>query len=183
MIAFDPLSPGFTSVPIPTAGAIVRHMVTDLLRGDVWLALSGTGRIGRLPLTDPVSFFGAACQGSAGSPLFSVDGVPRIGTTVTLDVTNTAATQAMLYMGLSATSWNGLPLPLDLGPYGVAGCFVNISPDFVLYSGPPGQVPIALPIDPLLGGVVVHLQWALFGDPSGLPLVTTRGATVTLMGL
>jgi hypothetical protein len=35
-------------VPIPTAGAIVRHMETDSTRGRVWLALSGTGRLGKI---------------------------------------------------------------------------------------------------------------------------------------
>jgi hypothetical protein len=35
-------------VKIPTPGAIVRHMVSDPQRGRLWLALSGTGRIGKL---------------------------------------------------------------------------------------------------------------------------------------
>ena len=35
-------------MPIPDAGAIVRHMQTDSTRGRVWLALSGTGRLGKI---------------------------------------------------------------------------------------------------------------------------------------
>ena len=53
MIAFDPKTQQMTVVPIPTPGAIVRHMVTDTTRGRVWLALSGTGRIGEIELGAP----------------------------------------------------------------------------------------------------------------------------------
>jgi len=37
-------------VKIPTSGAVVRHMVTDAPRKRIWLALSGTGRIGKIEL-------------------------------------------------------------------------------------------------------------------------------------
>jgi streptogramin lyase len=48
MVAFDPKTEKMESVKIPTAGAIVRHMETDSTRGLVWLALSGTGRLGKI---------------------------------------------------------------------------------------------------------------------------------------
>lgn len=48
MVALDPTTRVQESVRIPTRNAIVRHMVTDSTRGRVWLALSGTGRIGRI---------------------------------------------------------------------------------------------------------------------------------------
>jgi hypothetical protein len=38
-------------VPLPTRGAIVRHMVSDPSRKQIWLALSGTGRVGKLDLS------------------------------------------------------------------------------------------------------------------------------------
>ena len=50
MVAFDPKTEKMEVVPIPTAGAIVRHMETDSTRGRVWLALSGTGRLGKIEL-------------------------------------------------------------------------------------------------------------------------------------
>ncbi|MDQ6827642.1 MAG: hypothetical protein M3081_02105 [Gemmatimonadota bacterium] len=34
-------------VHIPTDSAVVRHMVSDVKRGRLWLALNGTGRIGK----------------------------------------------------------------------------------------------------------------------------------------
>jgi hypothetical protein len=46
MTRFDPKTEKSTLLQIPTKGAIVRHMVTDMQRKRIWLALSGTGRIG-----------------------------------------------------------------------------------------------------------------------------------------
>ena len=51
MIAFDPRTERMEVVGLPTPGAVVRHMVTDAQRGRIWLALSGTGRIGKIELT------------------------------------------------------------------------------------------------------------------------------------
>jgi streptogramin lyase len=33
---------------LPTKGAVVRNMSLDTSRGRLWLALSGTGRLGRI---------------------------------------------------------------------------------------------------------------------------------------
>lgn len=48
MVALDPATGAQETVRIPTPNAIVRHMVTDSTRGRIWLALSGTARIGRI---------------------------------------------------------------------------------------------------------------------------------------
>ena len=48
MVALDPATRAQDTVRVPTPNAIVRHMVTDSTRGRIWLALSGTGRIGRI---------------------------------------------------------------------------------------------------------------------------------------
>ncbi|MFL5493392.1 MAG: hypothetical protein ACJ8DC_03305, partial [Gemmatimonadales bacterium] len=50
MVAFDPRTEKMETVAIPTTGAIVRHMETDSTRGRIWLALSGTGRLGKIEL-------------------------------------------------------------------------------------------------------------------------------------
>jgi virginiamycin B lyase len=47
---FDPVTEKSTSLQIPTRGAVVRHMVTDAQRQRIWLALSGTGRLGVIEL-------------------------------------------------------------------------------------------------------------------------------------
>ncbi len=48
MVAFNPATEKFETVPIPTPGAVVRHIAVDFERSRMWLALSGTGRIGRI---------------------------------------------------------------------------------------------------------------------------------------
>jgi hypothetical protein len=50
MVAFDPRTEKMETVKIPTDGAVVRHMETDSTRHRVWLALSGTGRVGKIEL-------------------------------------------------------------------------------------------------------------------------------------
>lgn len=50
IVSFDPRTERMDTVRIPTSGAIVRHMQTDSARSRLWLALSGTGRIGRIDL-------------------------------------------------------------------------------------------------------------------------------------
>jgi streptogramin lyase len=50
MTRFDPKTEQSTLLLIPTKGAVVRHMVTDAPRHRIWLALSGTGRIGVIEL-------------------------------------------------------------------------------------------------------------------------------------
>lgn len=50
MTRFDPKTEKSTLLLIPTKGAVVRHMVTDVKRQRIWLALSGTGRIGVIEL-------------------------------------------------------------------------------------------------------------------------------------
>jgi virginiamycin B lyase len=182
MVAFDPLTEQLQGYPIPTAGAIVRHMVCDWKHGKLWLALSGTRRIGEVAIDVPVTRFGSACSGSLGVPSFDVDGVARIGTTVTFAVGNTAASQAALFVGASNTIWGAFALPWELLVLSSPGCFLNVSIDVSLYAGPPAPVPLAVPVTPALDGTLLYLQWALFGDPSGRPVVTTQGVRLRVVG-
>jgi streptogramin lyase len=48
MVAFDPKTEKMEVVAIPTPGAVVRHVQTDSTRSRIWLALSGTGRLGKI---------------------------------------------------------------------------------------------------------------------------------------
>ena len=50
MRKFDPRSGRMESIRIPTAGSTVRHISIDRTRGRLWLALSGTGRLGKIDL-------------------------------------------------------------------------------------------------------------------------------------
>jgi virginiamycin B lyase len=50
IIAFDRKSGQMETIKIPTPGAIVRNMSVDSTRSRIWLALSGTSRIGKIEL-------------------------------------------------------------------------------------------------------------------------------------
>jgi virginiamycin B lyase len=50
IVAFDRTSGKMETIGIPTPGSIVRNMSVDSTRNRIWLALSGTGRIGRIEL-------------------------------------------------------------------------------------------------------------------------------------
>ncbi len=50
MVAFDRKSEKMERIGIPTSGSIVRNMSVDSTRARIWLALSGTGRIGKIEL-------------------------------------------------------------------------------------------------------------------------------------
>jgi virginiamycin B lyase len=50
MVVFDPKTEKMEVVPIPTKGSVVRNVSVDSTRGRLWLALSGTSRLGRIDL-------------------------------------------------------------------------------------------------------------------------------------
>jgi hypothetical protein len=182
MVAFDPRTEQMESVTIPTPGNIVRHMLWDFDRGKLWLALSGTRRIGEIQLRVPVATFGSACAGSLGLPRLAVGGHPRIGETVSLRLENTAAPTAVLFLGASDTNWLGFSLPLALTFFGAPDCFVHCSWDLQVYAGAPGTVSIPLPRDITLGGTTAFFQWVPLFDV-GRPLATTGAARVTVVGI
>lgn len=51
MVVFDPKTEKMETVPIPTKGAIVRNIAVDSAHQRIWLALSGTGRIGMIDVS------------------------------------------------------------------------------------------------------------------------------------
>ncbi|PYO82383.1 MAG: lyase [Gemmatimonadetes bacterium] len=50
IVAFDPATERTETVAIPTRVAVVRNMAVDSIRGRLWLALSGTQRLGKIEL-------------------------------------------------------------------------------------------------------------------------------------
>ncbi len=75
--------------------------------------------------------FGAGCAGKAGNPVLSGVGVPSIGSSFTVNLSNLDAsvTAAAVLVGFSDTSWAGGALPLDLTPLGMTSCSLLVSPD------------------------------------------------------
>jgi FG-GAP repeat/FG-GAP-like repeat len=116
-----------------------------------------------------------------GDPTSSV-GNPAFGLIVS---NGTAGCAGAIAAGLSASSWNGVSLPIGLGPV-LSGCSQYVSIDalvaFVL-SGPAGGLgavpfPIPVPVAPNLAGATVHFQASVADSPlAALPGAVTRGLT------
>lgn len=77
-------------------------------------------------------FFQAGCAGTAGVPGNRATSLPRLGQTLSVDLTNLPQNAAFLMLGLSKTASPFGPLPLDLTPFGAPGCTGRVSPDAVL---------------------------------------------------
>jgi hypothetical protein len=61
--------------------------------------------------------------------LYSTD-TPQIGNTFRVRLSQTAPSSiAALFFGWSSTTWNGVPLPMDLGGIGAPSCDLLVSPD------------------------------------------------------
>jgi len=77
--------------------------------------------------------YGSACATSTGLPtLVSTPyALPWLGDRFQLEVASsaTASGQALMWLGASRTTWNGLPLPLDLGSLGLVGCSLRAAID------------------------------------------------------
>jgi hypothetical protein len=87
------------------------------------------------PCTANVATFGTGCAGSNGTPVHGAIGLPRLGQSYTLTLANARpSAPAWLFLATQRTTWGGLPLPLDLGPFGAAGCVLQV----------PGTAPFAL---------------------------------------
>jgi len=76
--------------------------------------------------------FCSGCPGTGGAiPSHTGSGTPEIGNTVTWRVSNARALSGgALYLGASRTTYNGFPLPLNLGFIGMgASCLLCVSVD------------------------------------------------------
>jgi hypothetical protein len=121
----------------------------------------------------PSSFlvYGSGCVGTAGVPQLSAPAgqLPILGRPFTVQVAGLPLGQpAALQVGASRTHWDTLPLPLDLSPIGMPGCFLLASPQVAFVLLPSGGVArhvLLLPQDPVLIGGTFFLQ-AFARDPA-----------------
>ncbi len=115
--------------------------------------------------------FGAPCGGSAGTPwLWPAFGErPHHDGPFTVLFGNLPGTFALAAAGFSATSWNGVPLPYTLQPYGFPGCSLRVEPALVLLLPVVGgrvTWTLSLPADPGCIGLPFYVQ-AMAPDPLG----------------
>jgi hypothetical protein len=118
------------------------------------------------------SAFGAGCPGTGGyTPTSFGLGTPRAGTMWGLGVASgVGGGLGLLLIGDSNTSFNSIPLPLDLAGIGRPGCFLRVSVVIIL-SNPLGGasgvggaglavIPVLLPNE--TRGITSYSQWATF---------------------
>lgn len=138
-----------------------------------------------------VSRFGAGCPQRVAIPELRAAGgaLPWLGTTVDLEAHQLApaAATAALALGGSATAWQGLALPFDLGRLGMPGCALLAAPE--LWLPAPAQNGIAawrlgIPADAALLGTRAFGQ-AFASEPGANPLgvVATQAIELLLGGL
>ena len=94
---------------------------------------------------------------------------------------------AMLITGLSNLSSAAGPLPLDLSPFGLTGCWLRASPDATaLLIGSAGSASYALtvPANAALVGLILQQQALVLdpaaGNPAGLVMSDAATAVVGL---
>lgn len=114
------ISPPVSSNGFPTGVSVYRQ---PNINNNAWLNYAHPGgtaiRIRCTTATPEVAF------------LRNAD-LPRTGQAFHLDIRGgTPSTLAFLAWGLNTFSWNGLPLPFEMTPFGAAGCYIYTSTDFV----------------------------------------------------
>jgi hypothetical protein len=129
--------------------------------------------------------YGAGCGTGRVLPLLDLEsGSPAIGSTYALRATGLAGSRPMFHwVGLSDASWNGIPLPLDLSPFGFSGCAIFASlelelPGVQTDSRGRALISVAIPPHPFLRGQRIYHQ-ALTIDTSAALSLTNGFAVLT----
>lgn len=134
--------------------------------------------------------FCSGCPGTGNAiPVHSGSGTPEIGSTINWNISNARPNSAgSLYIGASRTTYNGLPLPLNLGFIGMGpACLLCVSVDVSLSfsTNASGAGTISLPLANSVNLIQGHFytQAAVVdtGAPSRIPVVHTNGLD-TLIG-
>src|SRR5204862_6677741 len=108
------------------------------------------------------------------APQIGHQGAPVMTQDFTVTLTGAPANGlALLVVGLSATTWSGLPLPLPLGFLGYPSCALNASLDVSLAMLVSASGDAAQTVN--LNGAVatdVYWQWAIFDQANVLSMTT-----------
>jgi len=106
---------------------------------------------------------------------------PRPGTTFVLQLgpLPPQAGAALFAFGTDMASWNGLPLPAELGNVGLPGCTLWLAPvpgaaRLIGAAGGSASLPVPIPADPSLAGLVAVAQALVIdaGAANGLGAVS-----------
>ena len=138
-----------------------------------------------------VTSSGQGCPGTSGvTPRIGATGTPALGSSFAINLSKApVATPAALLLGFSNTTWWGIPLPLNLAPFGMPACDLRVSPDLLFFATTAGNLPdrayvtmtFGIPSIPSLAGMTVHAQWyVLDSAPALFPGSLTRALQIVL---
>ena len=114
---------------------------------------------------------------------------PYVGSTTRYSFSKgTGSSAAIFTLGFSRASWNTIPLPLDLMPFGAPTCRVVASPEIVLTTptnrAGNARVDLAWPSDvAFVGGLVYTQFWSYDPAANALGLAVTGGIETRLGSL
>ncbi|MBK8979781.1 MAG: hypothetical protein IPM29_28115 [Planctomycetes bacterium] len=113
--------------------------------------------------------FGRACPGTRGAPWIrtrTAPAIPAPDLAVELRSVEPGRPAALL-VGITATSWQGMPLPIDLGVFGFcAGSPLEVAPLIALPASTgvgAADEPLPIPAEPTLAGLHLYFQWLIAG--------------------
>ncbi|MBK8095652.1 MAG: PD40 domain-containing protein [Planctomycetes bacterium] len=159
----------------------------DVLHGHDGLAAQVVVADQRPDVPATFALRGAGCAGSAGVPMLDRDPETLAwgGTSLRLQGDGAVLGFGILALGFSATSWNGMALPLPLDGFGLAGCrlFTSVDLSIAITTGAysPWQVALAIPNDPTWRGVTMHTQaWLLDPWANALGATVSNAASFTI---
>lgn len=164
---------GSCYLPIATAGSSAQHYHRN---GGAWTLGAGTDRWA----------WQLVCPDTTAVVDILARGEPLVGRVLDVGVQGAVGgSPVALALGASRTLWNGLPLPLDLGPIGAPTCRVNVSPDVILPTGASGMgsasIGLPIPQDVALVGQMLFGQWyAIDLRANALHLVTSERVDVMI---
>jgi hypothetical protein len=125
---------------------------------------------------------GAGCAGTGGVTRLQAIAAPRVGVSLEVELQPAPPLGATLLVGFANTTSPFGPLPLDLGPLGMPGCALRVSPDVAvpLRAGA-ARATLPIPANPALIDLLVHVQ-AVVADPAAnaLGVVMSDAATARL---
>ena len=122
-------------------------------------------------------FFGDGCAGSLGKTIMPASSQPTLGGTLTVGLDNLPFGVAVMVVGVGNSSWNGLPLPVDLGFLGAPGCPLRVSvdaTDAVVGAGTTATWSFAVPNTPSLSGFKLYNQAAVLDASNAFGFVTSN---------
>ena len=124
--------------------------------------------------------FGSPCPAEAVPPLnLSVEGFVCEGCEFSLCIDGPADALIAVVVGASDTQTMGLPLPLDLGFAGLAGCDLLVSLDVQRYLVLDAQGQGCLDAAGWTAGIELFFQAFVLGSPAQLVLATSQALAIT----